>query len=299
MYVELPNRPILRLTGPDALDLIQRISTNDVSPLQLGAVVHTILTTEKGKVLDILSVVRVSMSEFLLFGMLTSRQELASWIERFIIMEEISVEDVTEDYFHVQLLWPSPLHAVGNDNRTTAIEVNQGAAPAALVMTDPLAKTFAVHMFGEKHLRASALAYLIGQSYSSAKESDLEELYIHRGLPVPGRELSREVNPHEAGILGLVSFTKGCYIGQEVIARLDTYRKVQRRLVSLNLSAPPQEVPQTLMAGSQAVGQLTSAIRSGDSWIGLGFVKSSQAESRSPLSYSTAQGSAVATVRVF
>jgi folate-binding protein YgfZ len=62
------------------------------------------------------------------------------------------------------------------------------------------------------------------------EEDEHEILRIEAGRPALGREFSSETNPHEAGLLEDVSFTKGCYIGQEVVARLDTYEKVRRFL---------------------------------------------------------------------
>ena len=63
-----------------------------------------------------------------------------------------------------------------------------------------------------------------------------EALRIKAGVPVYGREMGESYNPLEAGLIGAIDFEKGCYIGQEVIARLDTYDKVQKILVSLKVS---------------------------------------------------------------
>ena len=84
-----------------------------------------------------------------------------------------------------------------------------------------------------------------------------EALRVTLGVPAHGSELGDAYNPLEAGLMGAISFTKGCYIGQEVIARLDTYQKVQRRLVSLTL---PESVESgtRLMQNNREVGTLTS-----------------------------------------
>ena len=65
---------------------------------------------------------------------------------------------------------------------------------------------------------------------------------ISRGIPAFGAEISNAFNPYEAGLAHAISFTKGCYIGQEVIARLDTYEKVQRELVGLMFEELQNEV---------------------------------------------------------
>ena len=90
-------------------------------------------------------------------------------------------------------------------------------------------------------------------------------------------------NPLEAGLLGAISFTKGCYIGQEVIARLDTYQKLQRRLVSLNLPGP-SESGTRLMQDNREVGVVTSvsplSIKGATNGqrLGLGYVRTAAAE---------------------
>lgn len=104
-----------------------------------------------------------------------------------------------------------------------------------------------------------------------------ENLRIRASIPLYGREMGDTYNPLEAGLIGAVDFTKGCYIGQEVIARLDTYRKVQKRLVALRFSQPSSaEVGSKLISGDKEVGVVTSmGLIPGDSeMVGLGYVRS-------------------------
>lgn len=289
------------MSGPDALDLLHRISTNDVSRVKVGQSVHTILTTEKGKIKDVVSLVRISETVLLLLGTLISRQELAQWIGRFIIMEDVAVEDVTEHYFHYQALWakPATLFSPEGGTHTLALRDASGTAGSGIVLTDPLAATRAPHLLGEGSLAAAALELLKANAFSEGDERSVHDFYVDQGLPVPGRELTGDVNPHEAGILGLVSFTKGCYIGQEVIARLDTYKKVQKRLMAFALSDGPAILPAPLTSGAEELGHLTSAVRRDDgAWLGLGFVRAAFADNPLPLEYPAHDGSGVAKVRV-
>jgi folate-binding protein YgfZ len=95
--------------------------------------------------------------------------------------------------------------------------------------------------------------------------AEVEEiLRVEAGLPGPGRELSERYNPLEAELRPFVSFTKGCYTGQEVVARLNTYKKLQRVLRGLRLAGdavPPPEARVLAGDGAEA-GQVTSAVRS-------------------------------------
>ena len=93
--------------------------------------------------------------------------------------------------------------------------------------------------------------------------------------------MSESYNPLETGLWGSISFTKGCYIGQEVIARLDTYQKVQKNFVSLRF--PPGagcDVGSKLMANGRQVGLVTSLVSlvDGGGAVGLGYVRPELAE---------------------
>jgi folate-binding protein YgfZ len=104
-----------------------------------------------------------------------------------------------------------------------------------------------------------------------------EMLRLHHGLPAVGKEITDEYNPHEVGLYPFINFEKGCYIGQEVIARLDTYQKVQRLLMKVILeidqsSAPEWSPPSApIFLGEQLIGQLTSACWSPELGRGIGL----------------------------
>jgi len=116
------------------------------------------------------------------------------------------------------------------------------------------------------------------------------------GLPRYGYEIGSNANPLEAGLSNTVSFTKGCYIGQEVIARMDTYDKVSRQLRRIHLS---KEVISTekidLISGTKVVGQLTSSVYSFElgKHIGLGYIKKKFGEIGRELSVSNSDAIAV------
>ncbi len=92
------------------------------------------------------------------------------------------------------------------------------------------------------------------------RADEIETLRVLAGVPAYGHELTELFNPLELGLRSAVSFTKGCYVGQEVIARLDSYGKVQRELVSLDLRGSTSEarVGDDLVVAGESVGALTS-----------------------------------------
>jgi len=108
----------------------------------------------------------------------------------------------------------------------------------------------------------------------------MDAVRVRYGVAAYGQEMGDAYNPLEAGLIGSIDFGKGCYIGQEVIARLDTYHKVQRHLVMLRF-APDAQVAEgmTLRHGERSVGVVTSMARipTTGQVIGLGYVRTEAA----------------------
>jgi folate-binding protein YgfZ len=99
---------------------------------------------------------------------------------------------------------------------------------------------------------------------------------VELGIPRYGRELTDDVNPLEAGLEEHISFTKGCYVGQEVIARLKTYGKTNRRLVGFVFHSDVEVLPGTVVkANGHEVGKVTSSAYSIAQHrnIGLGYLR--------------------------
>jgi folate-binding protein YgfZ len=100
-----------------------------------------------------------------------------------------------------------------------------------------------------------------------------EMLRILQGRPVPELELTDDYNPLEVGLWQTISFTKGCYIGQETIARLNTYKGVKQYLWGIKLSDTAE--PGTVITmGEEKIGKLTSYTLTPDGHFGLGYIKS-------------------------
>jgi folate-binding protein YgfZ len=97
-----------------------------------------------------------------------------------------------------------------------------------------------------------------------------QQLRIEQGRPMAGAELTEDYNPLEAGLWAAVSFDKGCYIGQETIARLNTYQGVKQQLWGLTLSAAA-EPGSPITHGGAKVGQLTSVVETPTGLAGAGL----------------------------
>lgn len=263
----------LILTGRDSLDLLQRISTNDLAGLEPRAVCHTVLTTEKGRIIDLIAV-HVLMDGSLLILSHAPEAIIRGWIQKFIIMEDVRVEDQTSAYGVLSIVGPRAedilektfLMAHTHEPTTALRQVDLEGISVMLAPIDLVGlHGFNLLLRGRESLslwqRNSGVGRTLGLRQCSLDA--LEILRIEQGVPVYGRELTEHSNPLEAGLQRLVSFSKGCYVGQEVIARIDTYEKLQKRLMGLVLKSTLELSSGTsVLSDGGTVGSITSSIYS-------------------------------------
>ena len=293
----------LKVTGSDGLDLLHRLSTNAVENLAPNQGANTILTDDRGRIIDLLTVINLG-DHVLLLTSPNQQQRIIAWLDKYTIIEDITVEDISSVVPAPSPVVPAEAGTHGPDTRTAMLGlVGPDAAKVATAVTGvsatDLQPSCAIPLSDESaHLIRCDMTtlpnfYVLGNAAtiadiwqraidSGATPMGLEAyqaLRVHLGIPAHGSELTDAYNPLEAGLMGAISFTKGCYIGQEVIARLDTYQKVQRRLVSLTL--PHAAEPGTrLMHDNREVGILTSVspLPANGQTQGLAYVRTAAAE---------------------
>ena len=275
----------LRLQGKDALDLLHRLSSNDLLALEPWRWAPTVLTNSKGRVLDHLRVHRLP-DHLLVYTGPGNAPKVAEWIDLYTFLEESTVADVTAETGVLQLLGPQTPAFLGSINGGLRAVEHGAVAEARLEDTSVMvsrddslgvpAYDLIAPAAGIAHLEALLLDR--GQPWGLCPIGDevFEALRIQAGVPLYGKEMSEQVNPLEAGLRPSISFTKGCYIGQEVVLRLDTYRKVQRHLVRLELEgegAPPSRA--AIAVDGKTVGSVTSAAAAptGGKVVALGMVR--------------------------
>ncbi|MBI4200956.1 MAG: aminomethyl transferase family protein [Chloroflexi bacterium] len=282
-----------KVTGKDALDLLNRLTSNKVDILTPGTGAGTILPTNKGRVIDLLHL-------FFLPGhllMLTSpqtRQRVAEWIDLYTFLEEITVKDETDATAMLAVLGPQAatlLHDVTNAQverleHYGSVPVTVGGVAVTLLRSDPL-DTQGYDLVMPAEQAEAVWETLAGHPSGPSPLGEIayNALRIEAGLPRYGWELSEEVNPWEVNLRRYIHFEKGCYVGQEVILRLNTYQKVQRHLRGLALSSPGVKEGARLSQGGKEAGIVTSVAKhpvSGEA-IGLGLVRAAFATPGSKL----------------
>jgi folate-binding protein YgfZ len=275
----------LRSTGPDLLELLNRLGTARVNDLAEGRGRATVLTSPKGRIIERLFVHRVRAGEVWLVAGAGAAQRVAAHLERYTFAEQIGLADMTDATCQLVLCGPQNaegVHAAGLPR------------PEALGSTHGTLAGASVEILGHDGLSADGVS-IVGRAEDRqrlwtalsravtaagglpAGALALEAWRILRGLPASGHELTEEHNPLEAGLWDAVDFDKGCYVGQEVVARLRTYDKVSRSVVGLSLpdAVPLPPIGTPLFVEGREVGRVTSAavLPGSDRRIALAYVK--------------------------
>ncbi len=275
----------LRIGDADRVAFLQRQTTNDLSLLSPERSVLTVLVSPTARILDVLRVIQAG-EELIVLTLPGHGGDTARYLKRRIFfMDRVTLEDESERYVQVDLEGP---------------QAGDALLSLGFPMAPDLDGVVRIENAGEALIAAGALLLAAGQrglsgagfrllvpsdsweelrgrlSGAGAEPLSPESYHILRveaGLPAGGAELTEEFTPLEAGLEYAVSGAKGCYTGQEVLARQTTYDKVTQHLVRLRLEAPA--VPgERLWAGDKPGGVITSAAvspRSGP--VALGVVK--------------------------
>ena len=239
--VELP-RDVVRVAGPDAFSFLQGQLSQDVA-LPAGASAWSLLLQPQGKVVALLRVVREADDSFLLDTDGGWGDAVAERLQRYRMRVKCDITPL--DWRCVAIRGPLSHEAVAGGEGVQAMADWPGLPGVDLLGDAPAAPA---------GVRACSL-------------DAFEAVRIEAGIPVMGRELDERTIPAEAGVIGQsVSFTKGCYTGQELVARIDSRggnvpRRLQGVVVGTNVLPP---VGAVVRAGDRDVGALTSVAESLD-----------------------------------
>jgi folate-binding protein YgfZ len=253
----------LEISGADRAAFLQRQTTNDVRLLQRGYALATVLTSPTAHILDLLWL--FEEGEVIVALTLPDRgPATARFLRgRIFFMDRVTVRDASAETAIFELVGPRApqiLERVGEMRWPAAGEVSTGVcagAPvraiggAGLTGLGCLLLAPADHASNiEDALQQAGATPLAAESY--------EALRIEAGRPGVAGELVEEYTPLEVGLRNVIADNKGCYTGQEVIARQITYDKVARALVGLRAEEPLTSGAQVLV-GSRLAGAVTSA----------------------------------------
>lgn len=273
-FFRVPDPGVLRLTGADRRDYVQRQTTNDIRRLGPDRPLLTVLTSGTARIVDLWWLIEVPEAEAIDLLTLPGRgaRTAAYLTRRIFFMDQVALRDTSGDHVLIELRGPqapevlralgSPFPAVGTLERAEQGDLRAiGVRADEALLILPGAQADAV----QEHLRRAGALPL-----SAAAR---EVLRVEDGYPGPDRELTEDYTPLEANLDALIAGDKGCYSGQEVLARQVTYDKIARRLTGLRC-AGPVSVGADVRVEGRAVGSVTSAVESPRlGWIALAVLR--------------------------
>jgi len=265
--VDFRGRTLIEMSGVDAASFLQGFCTNDVKRLTPGQGCEAFITSVQGKILGHVAVCREA--ERIVLGTVPGEAEkLIAHLDRYIIRQQVTLADRSQEWGELLLggaaspglladrLGIAPPAAVWG-----SIEASLEGRAIEVQRADPLlgAPGFLVRAeVSDLDVAADALATAGATRCDSAT---FDTIRIEAGWPIYGPDISEQNLPQEVDRdAAAISFTKGCYLGQETVARIDALGHVNRKLRGLKFAAgETPKVGTVLMAGEKEAGFVTSA----------------------------------------
>lgn len=267
------------VSGADRIRFLHNQTTNDFNRLQSGQGCDTVFVTSTGRTIDLVTAYAIEDAVLLLVSP-NRRKYLIEWMDRFIFFaDKVDLKDITDSTAAFSLVGDESdalLKKFGLDEAIAQPHATHRLVNLAGIETR-IATGSGLATPGYTLMVDAEQAAALWQQFTQAGAAPLgeqvwERLRIEQGRPMPDTELTEDYNPLEAGLWHTISFSKGCYIGQETIARLDTYKGVKQQLWGIRLSQPAAP-GESLLAGEEKVGKLTSLMETEQGLVGLAYVR--------------------------
>jgi tRNA-modifying protein YgfZ len=269
----------LQVSDQDRLSFVHNQSTNEIKTLRPGQGCETVFVTSTARTID-LATAYVTEETVQLLVSPQRRLQLMQWLDRYIFFgDRVKITDLSPQTYVFSLIGPGSLpllqswgvalpppgfanhHSVSWEGISAQIGIGSGlASPGYTLITHEKDAP----ALWEKLVAAGAIPM---------GEQSWEFLRIQQGRPQPDAELTEDYNPLEARLWQTISFNKGCYIGQETIARLNTYQGVKQQLWGLRLPSPVEPGTAICLSDGTKVGVLTSCCPTDVGAVGLGYIK--------------------------
>jgi tRNA-modifying protein YgfZ len=273
---DLKDWGLIELTGADRLRFLHNQSTANISALKPGQGCETVFVTATARTIELVTVYAMAESLWLLVPPGQS-DRLMGLMDRVIFFnDKVELKDIRAGWTILSLIGPEAEARLGALGVTGLDElVNHGHCEATIAGEAVRLAVgcglglpgYCLFVAGDGAAVRSALA-----GVAELDAIEWEQLRVEQGRPIAGAELTEDYNPLEAGLWQTIVFDKGCYIGQETIARLNTYNGVKQRLWGLRLSGVV-EVGAVLMVGEEKVGKVTTVVASEAGVMGLAYVR--------------------------
>lgn len=258
-----PTAGVLLLTDVDRHDFLQRMTTNNITALRPGQSAVTVLTSPTARVLFVFTVI-ARADDLILLPSPGQGQALARHLRgQIFFMDKVKVHDLGEQWARLRLLGPLAAQTVatlGVDAESLPVD-GVNLQEEQIVVAQPHYEHPGFEVLSPTEQLARVTAALQSAGAYPISDTSYEARRIELGRPAAGAELVEEYNPLEAGLAWACAENKGCYTGQEIIARQITYDKVTKTLVGLRLEGAVAKGSEVTVEG-RPVGFVTSVAHS-------------------------------------
>ncbi len=255
---------LIKLTGADRLRFLHNQTTNKIESLKPGSGCDTVFVNSTGRTID-LATIYLTEDEILVLVSPDRRQQLMAWMDRYLFpMDKVELADISDSFAIFTLIGQE------SDNLLKKLSLESILGRSEATHNLVKIKDVSIRVAAGTGLALPGYNFIVPIDKSAEIWNEIieagampvgdrvwEQLRIVQGRPVCDRELTEDYNPLEAGLMSAISFDKGCYIGQETIARLNTYQGVKQRLwgVKLDRNIEPGAI---VTVEDAKVGKLTS-----------------------------------------
>ena len=289
--LDCPHRGLIQLTGNDRLEFLQRLITNDCAALEPGRGTRALLLNSKGRIVSDMIVIQREQQTWLDVDIHTAEPVITA-LDQYLFADDVQIENVTDQMHCLALHGPTTMQLLTSISETDPIELEPFQMRDLGI--DAVAATAYRHdetgevgvplwapsgdietIYGKlTALEESAGLRTIGWlAYNTAR--------IEGGTPIFNVDFGTNSLPHETGIIhDLASFTKGCYVGQEIVARMESLGHPAKMLVGFHTGDDTEIVAGVPVYDNadadDAIGAVTSSTFSplrGNTTIGLAMVK--------------------------
>jgi tRNA-modifying protein YgfZ len=286
----------IQLTGADRRSYLHGLLTNEIELLTPGTGCYAAMLTAQGRMMTDMRVLELG-DAVLLDVPAQVTAAIRDHLEQFIFSEDVQVEDVTATRAEIGIYGPGAVdvfHTVGAEGGMPSwlyesTRVRIVGAETILIRSDEIGIT-GFDILVDAADTAAVTAALLAAGAVRATEADAEVVRIENGRPRFGIDMDADTIPLEAGIEArAISRSKGCYVGQEVIVRVQDrgQGRVAKRLVGLSFeaAAPVPATGARILSGEREIGRVTSAAWSpaAERPIALGYVHRDFVEPGTPI----------------
>ena len=276
---------LLRATGTDAAGFLQGQFTNDLSHVEPGGAVYGLWLDRKGRVIADSHVIRARGPDgFWIASISSPAAVIASHLGDHIIADDVEIQDETGGWKGTSLIGAGVGGWLAGDPRPGLVFPGRRTADENWEWLCREADS------------ASAAAALSGARVADALE--IERMRIGSGIPAVPADIGPADLPNEGGLdAQAISYSKGCYLGQEVMARIKSMGRVRRTLVRVRGGGAPPDLPAGLWRGDRREGELRSAVADTGGYLGLALVSVGAASAEGRLALGRGAAPTVEVVR--